>query len=158
VPDAVSWTERTVPLTGTRRQPAASVTAEAMTGPELVVNHEGTVDPFAEQPEYAAARSVMGRSAHDVCFVDNDGLPHFKPWAYYLGAEAHPEHRGIVLHWPGCRVEVTGENLQSVYPLLMTRHAGVWRVFDTGRHTLPPAGSAVIRSIRVIAVDDLPAT
>jgi hypothetical protein len=158
VSDSVSWAERTVPLTGARRHPAAAVAAETIAGPELVVNHDGPeADPFADHRDYIAVRSIMGRAAHDACFIDDSGMPHLKPWAYYLGAEAHPAHRGIMLHWPGCRVEVTGDDLRSVYPLIMTRHAGLWRVFDARWHHPPPAGAAVIRSIRVIVTEDTPA-
>jgi hypothetical protein len=98
-------------------------------GPELVKTDQPEADPFADSHEYEAVRAIMGRS-HDACFFADDGMPYFRPWAYFTGAEAHPQHRLIILHWPGVRVEVKGENLQPVYLRLMTRRADVLRVFD----------------------------
>lgn len=138
-------------MSGLRRTAAQAAPAPAspVTGPELVKSDQPEPDPFADPPTYEAVRSIFGRS-HDACFLADDGMPYFKPWAYFQGAEAHPRHRAITMHWPGVRIEVEGENLHPVYLRLMTRRADVWRVFDTARHQPPAPGAAVIRSIRVV--------
>ena len=152
--DNAPWTERTGLMAGLRRPaPASPPPATMPAGPELVKSDLPEVDPFADPREYEAVRAILGRS-HDACFLADDGMPYFKPWAYFQGAEAHPRHRAITLHWPGARIEIEGENLHPVYLRLMTRRADVWRVFDTARHDVPAAGSAVIRSIRVVLEGD----
>ena len=152
-----NWQERTGLMANLRRPapaPPPPAAAPAISGPELVVNHEtGETDPFADRREYEAVRSIFGRS-HDACFLADDGMPYFKPWAYFQGAEAHPAHRGLTLHWPGTRIEVKGENLKEVYLRVMTRRADVWRVFDAARHDAPKSGGPVIRSIRVVVEGD----
>lgn len=138
---------------GARRAPIAQPpAAPAVPAPELVKSDKLIADPFIDTPAYEAVRALHTRSLDAFFYL---GAAEFfaRPYAYFQGMASLPDG-GLVLHWPGSRIEVRGDHLGQLMSRIALRRADVWRVFRPDYHAAPETGAAVIRSIALVLEGD----
>ena len=146
-----SWAEKTGLMKGLHHQAAAALPLRPpASGPELVKSDTPVIDAFEDPTTYEAVRALHARSNDAYFFVPGRAAPYVRPYAYFQGVDPIPDGTGLLVHWPGLRFEVRGDNLLPAISRLSQRRADVWRVFRPGYHVAPLGGATVIRDIRAV--------
>lgn len=105
------------------------------------------IDAETGKAVYTAGRTLMGRNAAHTIFMLPKGRKGM-PWCYLLMWDGTDSL--VTLYWPQARVEVSGEHLSTLDPLVAMQRISIWRCFDAALHVMPKAGEPIIRSIKYV--------